>query len=172
MFPTNVKFLKQLMCSQSLAYKDQFNTRRLLFHLLGNPRQCCNASGKFTFNIALIGRFYTPLKKPLAAMTISTQTNPNSRGKGKAFSWKHQLQTFHVFPMIQPAGGWFRQRESFIKFDFGTRILSGFQHLCKKNIWNKRIQKIHFSNSIASQQNQNAVVARQGKIELPILQAF
>ena len=33
MFPTNVKFLKQLMCSQSLAYKDQFNTRRLLFHL-------------------------------------------------------------------------------------------------------------------------------------------
>ena len=33
MFPTNVKFLKHLMCSHSLAYKDQFNTRRLLFHL-------------------------------------------------------------------------------------------------------------------------------------------
>ena len=35
---------------------------------------------------------------------------------------------FHVSPMFQPGAG-SANRESFIKFDFGTRTVSGFQHV-------------------------------------------
>ena len=94
-----------------------------------------------------------------ADATMSTQTNPNSQGKGKTFvfSWKHLNAGRHIvlnifllrllwFASIScvsnvSAQGWFRQCESFIKFDFGTRTVSGFQHVCQntKNIasWSK-----------------------------------